>query len=691
MFRLRLACLVSALCLGTTTGVTAQDPDSVVALDPVLVRVVPSATGTQNPYPVSVVAGEELRRATASAFIDDAVRAVPGVQIHNRFNFAVGERIAVRGFGPRSQFGVRGIRVLVDGIPATLPDGQATLDHLDLAGLDRVEVLRGPNSALYGNAAGGVLHFRTFLPDAEGRRVTLRTTGGSHGLWSFEGNASGVAGEVGYRVGFTRMNFDGYRRDPVLDDGTPYGAADRSTLNATVRMPLASGALRVVANGMDLDAENPGSLPESVLDEGDRAAWGFNVRSGAFKDVRQGQLGAAWTGSLGATTAEVASWGVRRELFNPIPGRVIDLTRNAGGVRTLVQGRADVQDATTLGWGAGVEAEFQSDARQNFGNDGGEPTELILDQQERVRGIGLFAQGRLETGGPISVLAGLRYDRVSFAVDDLFTGGGDPDDTGERAMSAVSPSAGIVVSTGSHTELFGSVGRSFETPTTTELANRPSGAGGFNPGLEPQIGTTWEGGARARLAGTVALEGSIFRTTVEDGLVPFEVPSDPGRTYFRNAARTRHIGFELSAEAQITHGVRTRLAYTNVDAEYLLYETDDDVFSGNAVPGLAPQRLDALLIFDHEVGFLEARVLWQDDVPVDDENSASSPSHTIADIRIGASDIAAGRVALRPFIAIGNLFDATYNSSVVPNAFGSRFFEPGPARSFRLGLGVTWM
>ena len=146
--------LVSSISLTAVLTVPAlaqdPDPDSVVVLDPILVRVLPSTIGTQAPYPVSVLTGSQLTRATASTFIEEAIRAVPGIQVHNRFNFAVGERIAVRGFGPRSQFGVRGIRVLVDGIPATLPDGQATLDHLDLSSLGRVEALRGRNASLYG-------------------------------------------------------------------------------------------------------------------------------------------------------------------------------------------------------------------------------------------------------------------------------------------------------------------------------------------------------------------------------------------------------------------------------------------------------------------------------------------------------------------------------------------------------------
>jgi iron complex outermembrane receptor protein len=296
----------------------------------------------------------------------------------------------------------------------------------------------------------------------------------------------------------------------------------------------------------------------------------------------------------------------------------------------------------------------------------------------------------MDVAGNLSLLAGLRYDNVAFSADDDFVGGGDPDDSGDRAMSAVSPSAGIVVAVGDAVELFGSVGRSFETPTTTELANRPSGAGGFNTDLGPQIGLTIEGGARATMAGRISVEATVFTTELDDELVPFEVATDPGRTYFRNAARSRHSGWELSVDGRIAQEIRARLAYTRVDAVYDFYETDTEVYSGNSVPGLAPHRLDGLVLLERGAAFLELRGLWQDDMPVDDAGTASSPSYFVADARVGIDAARLGNVAIAPFFAVANVFDETYNASVVPNAFGSRYYEPGPGRIYRIGLGVTW-
>lgn len=694
--------LLAAVALAAP--LTAQDPDSVIAIEPVLVRVLPSAIETGAPYPVSVVSGSLLRRSTLSTFIEEAVRAVPGVQIQNRFNLAQGERIAVRGFGPRAQFGVRGVRILVDGIPATLPDGQTTLDHLDLAGLGRVEALRGPNATLYGNAAGGVLHFRTLDPATQPATVGVRWTGGtlgtsrgpaggaetSHSMWALEARATGTAGNVGYRLGVTRTDFDGFRRNPLADDGSTYGSGKRTNANATVSLPLGNGNLRIVANAVDLDAENPGSLSDSLLAVGDREAYRFNVISQTGKDMQQGQLGVSWDGSLGSTSTSFAGWGIGRDLYNPIPGRIVDLGRTAGGARALFQGDFPLGGAGSFSWGAGLEAEVQKDDRLNYENNGGNQGPVELDQDERVLGSGVFVQGRLDADDMISVLVGGRYDRVNFEVTDNYLVGGDPDDSGERTMSAFSPSMGVVIAPSNTFELYGSLGRSFETPTTTELANRPTGAGGFNPDLEPQTGVTIEGGARATFFESLRVEASLFRTKLNNQLVPFEVPSDPGRTYFRNAGESKHTGWEASADWVLVPGLSTRIAYTRVDAVFTAFTVDGTNYAGNSIPGLAPNRVDGLLGFERGLFFADARAIWQDDIPVNDANTATSPSYVVVDVNVGLRQARVGRFSMEPFVGVANLFDENYVASVIPNAFGGRFFEPGPPRTLRFGVGVNW-
>jgi iron complex outermembrane receptor protein len=681
---LGLASAWPAVLVALPAAAQQERPDSVVPIEPIVVRVLRSSLGSGSPYPVTVVAGRELRRANPGVFLEEALRALPGVQVQNRYNLASGERLAIRGFGARAQFGIRGVRVLVDGIPATLPDGQTAIDHLDLASLERVELLRGPGAALYGNAAGGVLHFQSSAPPPGGAQPDFRFAAGSDGLRTLVGNVSGTAGRIGLRAGVSRFTYDGFRRDPVSDDGSTYGGAARTVVNAALHAPLGRGRLRVVLNGLDMAAENPGSLSESLLAEGDRQAYRFNVLQGTREDILQGQAGVSWFGALGGIDAEFGTWGIRREFEGRIPPSVVGFDRNAGGARALLRGSRE----TSLGMlslGAGIEVETQSDDRRNWENDGGAKGVLTLDQQERVRGTGLFTQARLAVGSRFELAAGLRYDRFRFEAEDRFLID-LTDDSGLRKMDALSPSVGALLSMGPRWELFGSVASSFQTPTTTELSNRPTGGGGFNPDLAPTRGLNVEGGVRGRVDSQWTLEATLFRTDLSEELVPFEVPSSPGRTYFRNAGDSHHVGWEVAVEGRPTHAAWLRVAYTRVDARFESYVVESVDFSGNRIPGLSPHRLDGRLLLTRGAAFLELRGLYEDAIPVDDANTFTSPAHFVGDVRAGLEDVGAMGVTLSPFVAVSNVFDRRYNASVVVNAFGSRFFEPGPGRTIQFGI-----
>jgi iron complex outermembrane recepter protein len=655
---------------------------------PLLVRVPGQAFALGAPRPIAALSGEELTTGRAAVFLEEVVAALPGVQIQNRYNFAVGERLAVRGYGGRAQFGVRGVRVLVDGIPATVADGQTTLDHLDVATLGRVEAMRGPGASLYGNAAGGVIHFETRLPAAERIRPELYAMSGSDGLLQLRGTASGSSGEFGYLVSAARIQYDGFRRNPVADDGARYGGADRNSVNATLHLPGGPGRLRATLNWVDLAAENPGSLSQALLDEGDRQAFANNVRQGTRKDVHQTQAGLSWDGSLGQARGEAAAYGVLRSVDNPIPSDVIFVDRAGFGGRALLEAPFAI-GTLPFAAGGGVELDVQRDDRQNYANVQGERGALRLDQFERVRGAGAFGYVRAAVGAPADITAGIRYDHFDFSVSDRFAAGGAPDNSGARTMDAVSPSLGLVVRPARAAELFASVSASFETPTTTELANRPDGAGGFNMGLEPTRGTTVEAGLRALLAPGVALELTAHRTALTDELVPFEVQGVAGRTFFSNAGRSRHQGFEVALAAQGFRGLSGRAAWSWLDATFLEYSRGGTVFDGNRIPGMARYTADAVVRWAPAAGFVETRAQRRGPVPVDDANSGVAPAYTLLDLRGGTRATRMGGVELAPVAGINNLLDRRYVAAVTVNAFGGRFFEPGPARSFYLGLRVA--
>lgn len=640
------------------------------------------------PFAVSVVAQDAIHRGTSGLSLEEALRGLPGVQVQNRFNFAVGERVSVRGFGARSQFGIRGVRVLVDGIPATLPDGQSSLDHLDIGSLGQVEALRGPSSALYGNASGGVLSFRTAEPPPVPLRQEVGVVGGSDGYMRLQSSTSGRAGGTGYLLNLASLSYDGYRSDPREGEGGTYGAADRLSLNARADRAAGSGRLVITANVVDLDSENPGSLAEAALNDPTRPAFLNNVTQRLGKTVKQAQGGVTWTGPVGGPQGEFTAFGIRREVVNPIPGTVVDLDRWALGGRALVRWDQEAGGAGTRLWVAGAELEFQGDDRKNFQNLAGERGNLTLDQDESVVSAGAFLQTMVPFSPTFWAMGGLRYDHISFRADDRLQRPGGQLQSGTRHLGAVSPSLGVHWAARPGTGLYVNMSTSFETPTTTELANRPDGSGGFNPDLDPQRGVGGEAGIRSSLPGGMRLELAAYVTGVSNELIPFEDPAQPGRVFYRNAGSSLYRGTEVLLLTPREAPLRGQVTWSWVDAHFQDYVVGTNDFSRNRVPGQAPHRVEGIASGQLRGWSAEVRGEWVDAIPANDANTASAEGYTVVDLRFGSTPRLLGAWRLTPTAGITNLLDERYVAAVAVNAFGGRFFEPGPGRSFHLGMTV---
>lgn len=633
---------------------------------------------TEVPFAVAVNTEEQIQRAQPGLGLDEALRGIPGVQVDNRFNYALGERISIRGFGARAQFGVRGVKVLVDGIPATLPDGQTALNHVDLSLLSRAEVIRGPASAIYGNTAGGVIQLETEGPPPVPLGQEVGVLGGSDGLFRFHSTTGGRTGPASYQLHASRLAYDGYR---------DFNKAENLRVNGRVGLDRGRDQLRVLFNVVDYDAQNPGSLSQALLEADRSQAFARNLAQRTGEEGRQGQIGTTWRRRMDAGEMELTGYWMTRAIENPIPPTIISLDRQATGVRALF--RADALPTRALQGTVGVEADLQSDDRRNFANQAGERGALQLDQEESVGNVGLFAQLSAALTQRLNLLGGLRYDWFRFRADDQLITATNPDDSGSRTLDAVSPSLGLNLSVSEALNLYGNVATSFETPTTTELANRPNGAGGLNPELEPQRAVSVEAGAKGHVAGRLAYQLSAYRADIRDALIPFEVPESAGRQFFRNAGSTVHRGAEAAATLALLRGVALQGSYTYIDARFGDYTVDGTSFRDNRVPGVAPHRAEAGVSWERPQGwFASLQARYASRTPVNDANSAHSPSYSVADARLGWDGARLGRLEATPFLGVTNLFDEAYNTSVVVNAFGQRFFEPGPGRAIYAGLNL---
>ncbi|MGM0576100.1 MAG: TonB-dependent receptor [Myxococcota bacterium] len=625
---------------------------------------------------------EDAEDARRHGEMDEALRGVPGVSLMDRQNAALGDRLVIRGAGARSQFGVRGVAVLMDGVPLTLPDGQTMLDAVDPGMLGDVEVLRGAASGLYGNAAGGVLLLETRPPGDDPLRVEPRVRLDGLGGWASRLAAHGTLGEQGYRVEGSWTQSPGYRdhsdrrigrlgvqtRHPVGDDGS-------------VRVDVAASTMP--------EAENPGSLPAELARDDPTAAWETNVDQGTAEAVHQGRLGVTVEHDVAEDAAvDATAWALLRSADAVIPFRIIDLDRRAAGLRFAARGRVDAGDVP-LRWLAGLDLALQDDRRRELENlgvppDGDEARRgaLLLDQVERVVTGAPFARLEAVLSAGLHLEAGLRADVHGFTADDRLLSDGD--DSGTRVMWAPSPSAGVRWEATSWLDLWAHHATAFQTPTTSELSNRPNDQGGLDPDLDPALTRDLEGGARVRVDG-LSVEVVGWAAWVRDALVPTE--DEEGQVFFRNAGRVLRRGIETRVSWEPSE--RWGLLVTHAFSRHTFREftTPDGDFEGHRVPGVPDHVLHGAVSW-RPLGGLRLRVdaEWVDAYPVDDANTASNPAHTVIDAHAAWEiSLGAGRT-LTPFVAAENLLDERYSASVVPNAFGDRYFEPAPGLTVSGGV-----
>lgn len=692
------ACVVMGITATESAQAQASPPSTRTqpTLPPVEVTVTRDATRSalDLPYALSRIVPDSGRPGLRHVSFDEMLLAIPGLSVANRNNPTQDVRISIRGFGARSAFGVRGVRVVRDGIPLTLPDGQTPIDYLDLESVGRIEVIRGSAGSLYGNAAGGVVEVRTADPPADAIAGRATASGGSYGLKRWAGAAGGTAGAVRYQGDLSRTDQDGFRR-----------YAEQRSTSGTVRAMLSGGAgeLALTYTGYDTPtAQNPGALTATEMATDPRQADPAQIRKGARKAVQQSQLGLSATrqSSSGIEVSAAVHLGWRT-LDNPLTFAVVDVGRTTSGANARVTAPVRVLGLEHR-LSAGIDAQFQDDDRKNFANCNNvppltQPTATCpivarergivqLDQRERVSGIGPFVRDEIAFADRYRLTLGARADYVRFRVGDKLITGTNPDDSGERTLHAASPLVGLVARIGALHSVYANVSTAFETPTATELANKPDGSAGINPTLDPQYATTFETGVKGVALGRVRYDASLFATRVRDELVPFEVPGGAGRRYFRNAGSTRRRGGELGLASSL--GATTLGAsYSYSDFAFREYTVGTSDFGGHRIPGVPNQQLQAYATYGWRGWFATIEGQTAGGMYMDDANSRRSGSWEVMNARVGGR-LAVARMSLAPVVAVSNLFDRQYAGSIVVNAAAGRYFEPAPGRTVYAGLTV---
>ncbi|WP_159124555.1 TonB-dependent receptor [Acinetobacter variabilis] len=688
-----LSCLIACI----SQGIYAEEPvTKVQRLAPIVVE----ATRTDRAIletPASTYYLNQEQQNSLNVNLSETLKGVPGLQLNNRENYAQDLQISMRGFGARSTFGVRGVRLYVDGIPATMPDGQGQTSNIDLNSLDHIEVLSGPFSSLYGNSSGGTI----LTQSREGQgpdSVTLGYSGGSQNKGQtnlvLQGGSEN-ASEPSYIISSSYFDTDGFR---------DHSGAHKVLNNAKLTWDLDDGSkINWINNYVKIAADDPGGLekkdwkanPKQVVD---------NVRDyNARKEIEQFQTGLTWNKPIDDQQElyGMAYWGQRevtqyqsiKNVAQNKPqqaGGVIDFDRQFYGADLRWTGK-DIFPNTKLI--AGVAIDGMTEDRKGYknfiGSTLGVKGELRRDEDNTLWSADPYLQASYNFVPDLTLDTGLRYSNVHFKTEDHYILGENKDNSGKTTYEKLLPSVALSWKIIPKLMAYTSYAQGFETPTFTEMAY-PANDTNETFGLKAAESETYELGLKsANRFGDMTL--AAFQTQTKNDIV--SAGSDGGRSTFRNADKTLRKGLELSWNKDLWRDLTAQASYSYIDATFdadiPAIGTVAAVSSGNYIPGIAKNQAFVSLGWKPENGFnagLDVR--YSDRIFVNDINSEVAPSYTVAGANVGynwnVKDL-----SIKTFARVDNLFDKDYSGSVIVNESNGRFYEPAEGRNWSAGLSVT--
>ncbi|MDC4737274.1 TonB-dependent receptor [Acinetobacter baumannii] len=698
--RLHYCILMSMGCISSPL-VWAEDLNSDVAKLPTLhVEATRTDTGyLQTPASVFRIEAPQVD-SSSQVNLTEVVKGIPSLQIRNRENYAQDLQLSMRGFGARSTFGVRGIRLYVDGIPATMPDGQGQTSNIDLSSLDHVEVLTGPFSSLYGNSSGGTI--LTSTKEGQGKdSIELSYSGGSHdksraGL-VLQGGAKG-ANEPSYIISSSYFDTDGYRE---------HSGAEKVLNNAKLSWNLDDGSkINWVTNYVKIHADDPQGLTHDQWNANPKQQVPFLKQFNVRKDIEQTQTGVTWSKPINDKNElyAMAYLGNRQVTqYQSIPkstqdasinhaGGVIDFERNYYGADFRWTGK-ELLPNTTLSVGVALDA-MDEDRKgfENFNLVNGQPSygvkgNLRRDEDNTLWNIDPYLQASWQFLPTWRLDTGVRYSNVHYKSEDNYLSNGD--DSGKTDYDKVLPSVALSWQILPELMAYVSYAKGFETPTFTEMAYRPDGQSGFNFDLTASTSDTYETGLKSQnQLGDFTL--AVFQTKTKDDIV--SAGNSNGRSTFRNADKTLREGVEFAWNKKLWRDLIATASYSYLDATF-----DADipalgniaqVSSGNAIPGIAKNQAYASLAWQPSHGLYGGvDVQYMDKVYVNDTNSDAAPSYSVTSANVGYAWVI-GDWKVNSFARVDNLFDKKYVGSVIVNDGNSRYFEPADGRNWSAGLRV---
>lgn len=657
----------------------AQDSLPTIDLKVLEVRALRIATPPlKHPFSISTYQASTLQQTRQQLSLQEYLTQIPGLFSLNANNYAQDLRLSIRGFGARSAFGIRGIKIIVDGIPETTPDGQGQIDNLNLGNIQRIEVLKGPSSTLYGNASGGSIHIYTQEKIAT-NFLEAGLTIGSFNMQQYQ--LAGGFGKKNTQLIFqgTHTRSDGYRDQ---------SAVENTNVNLRLFQKISKKAkFNAQVNYTNSPiGDDPGGLNLDEVLYNPRQARDRNILYKTGEAIDQFKLGGQYQYQVTKQQSlQLYGFYNHRNFEGRLPftnGGWVDLQRDywgQGGHYKWEKTGAISHNILQIGY----DLAWQADHRQRYRNLEGFRGAGTLDQVERFSMLGVYLLDHWYWNKWLMTV-GVRFDGNRLEVEDQKLDDGDQ--SGSRNLPAVNPSIGINYQLTERVALYGSFRSSFETPSLSELSANPSGEAGFNPGLESQRAFNYELGGKGLIFNRVDFDLALFYIQTQNDLVPFELAEFPDRSFFRNAGSTKRQGLEVWARYQITSQFSFKTSYTFSDFQYQDYQLPQGDFSGKALPGIPKHFAAFTLAYQNDQGInIRLQHRYISDFFANDANSSSEPAYQITDFSLGYR-LQTKTTIWTPFFGINNIFDTAYSDNIRLNAFGKRFYEPAPRINAYCGL-----
>ena len=652
-----------------------NDTISSVDLDEVIVKSAKIVSSKKN-TPLSISSKNLFydQQFSQQLSLQEYLNNIPGVFSTSANNFSQDLRLSIRGFGARSSFGIRGIKIIVDGIPQTSPDGQTQLDNLPMGIMETIEVIRGPSANLYGNSSGGVITINTISGDSD--NIT---------------NYKGIIGSYDYKSVVRLKTFNWENTDLVLyyDNKESNGYRELSGhKNQTINLKLShnfSEKSRLVYQLNSTDspyAYDAGGLNIEEVKSDRTKARQKNIDYNTKEKIKHLKTGLSWMLEIdNQTDIQSFAFYQYRDFYSLLPfnfGGIVSLDKNIFGLGSRIQ-RKKIKDNLINTFQLGFDYSNQKDQRDRYRNDFGKQGENVFSQQEKFSSLGVYALHQTEFDNGLLLRLGSRFDLNQISTDNI---------NQSIVLNKLNPSFGITYNTNKKSNFFMTVGTSFETPTLNELSNNPTGGMGFNKDLEPISSLSYEYGWKGYFK-SFSFEIIRYNILSSNEILPFELEEYPGKNFYTNVGETSRVGLEFNWNYFLPSTI-INLSYTFSDNQFKSYELNDSQLKGNKIPGIPNQLFDLSVLYKFNKDFnLKLDYQFIGERFADNLNLTRIDPHSLLSLKF-SKPFNIKRIKLTSFLGINNLLNEKYFDNIRLNAFGKRYYEPAPDRNVYLGANFSF-